>query len=118
MTTAMEIWASADLPCYTREDYPRIREIMIDSDLMPATYDSWLECMQAAAAQWDRAGQPLRFWRLEPDAFLAWCKANECSADSESRLAYAESLATADVTAPRNDSAPLRPEYRALTMSN
>jgi hypothetical protein len=113
----MEALASSDLPSYTREDYPRIREIMVDSDLMPATYDAWLECMQAAAARWEQAGIPLRFWRVEPAAFLAWCEANECTADSEARLAYAESLATTDDTASCDDASLLRSEYRAFSMS-
>jgi hypothetical protein len=113
----MEGLASSHLPSYTREDYPRIQEIMIDSDLLPATYDSWLECIQTAAARWERAGILLRFWRVEPAAFLAWCEDNECHPDGEARLAYAESLAMADLTAACEGAGPLPSEHRALSMT-
>ena len=76
-------------PWFDRESYPRILEVMVDHDLLPASYDRWLKQAQRVLDKARREGQrPIRA-HIDPDRFLGWCAENDCPPDSMARLAYA-----------------------------
>jgi hypothetical protein len=80
------------VPWYHRDDYPKILRIMADSDLMPSSYEAWLECARSLTASKVAAGCEVIPCYVEPAPFLDWCHESECSPDCAARLAYVEEL--------------------------
>ena len=90
-----QLWLAAPeavmaYPWVERDDYREIVAVMIDGDLWPRDYDVWRREAERAMESLSMEGvSPVKV-RLEPDEFLAWCRANECAPDSRARLAFAE----------------------------
>jgi hypothetical protein len=84
---------AAGMCWYRREDYPRIREIMVDAHVLPPTYDEW----QRQAERRERAAQDkgLAVIRamVEPDEFLAWCAREDLNLDANARTMFAAQFA-------------------------
>jgi hypothetical protein len=80
----------AAYPWYDRGTYDRIREVMVDSDLMPAAYEHWLAQAEQVLVKLRRDGMKPARVCIEPDGFLAWCREQDCYPDGSARLAYAE----------------------------
>ena len=77
-------------PWVDRDDYSRARQVMIDGDLWPRDYDVWRREAERAMESLSMEGvRPIKA-RLDLEAFAAWCRANDCPADSSARLAFAE----------------------------
>ena len=80
-------------PWFDRESYPRVLEVMADHDLLPASYDRWLQQAQRVLDKAWREGQrPIRA-HIDPDKFLAWCADNDWPPDSMARMTYAGFIA-------------------------
>lgn len=80
-------------PWFDRESYPRILEVMEDHDLMPATYDRWLQQAQRVLEKARREGKkPIRA-HIDPDQFMAWCADQDWPADGMARLTFANLVA-------------------------
>jgi hypothetical protein len=81
--------AGTPFPWFDNRSYPRILEVMVDSDLLPQTYDRWLKQATRVLEKSHREGQrPIRA-HIDPDKFLAWCQDNDWPPDGMARLAYA-----------------------------
>jgi hypothetical protein len=76
-------------PWFDRESYPRVLEVMLDSDLLPQSYDRWLKQAQRVLEKARREDQrPIRA-HIDPDRFLQWCDENGSPPDGMVRLSYA-----------------------------
>jgi len=76
-------------PWFDRESYPHVLEVMIDRDLLPPSYDRWLQQSQRVLEKARRNGlKPIRA-HVDPDRFLAWCADNGLAPDGMARLTYA-----------------------------
>ena len=93
---------------YAREDYGRILAIMSDAELMPDTFDDWLERAAAVEDQLRARGFRLLRVPLRPDVFLGWCQASGVPADAEARCQYAAEAADREAL----DNPPIRVDLR------
>jgi len=76
------------LPWYTREDYSRIREMIIDPHNLAPTYDAWLAAAENNENVGRQAGLQIMRVTLEPDAFARWCREQGLQPDSAARTRY------------------------------
>jgi hypothetical protein len=81
------------LPWYARGDYPALLQLFSDSDLLPATYDGWLERAQVVERQFPKAGFGVAKIRIRPAPFAAWCKERNVSPDQVARLTFVNEAA-------------------------
>ncbi len=83
----MERPRSVGLAWYEPGDYTRIREAIPESGL-PESYAAW----QMSALQIERevasSGVAVLRVRIEPDSFLAWCRARGAAPDAAARAAF------------------------------
>jgi hypothetical protein len=76
------------LPWYSRADYPDLLKLFSDPNMLPATYDAWLERAERTENQLQKAGFAVaRIW-LHPVAFAAWCKERNVSPNQAARLTF------------------------------
>jgi hypothetical protein len=81
------------LPWYVGGDYPALLQLFSDSDLLPATYDGWLERAQVVERQFQKAGFGVAKIRIRPAPFAAWCKERNVSPDQAARLTFVNEAA-------------------------
>ena len=81
------------LPWYARGDYPALLQLFSDSDLLPATYDGWLERAQVVERQFQKAGFSVAKIRIRPAPFAAWCKERNVSPDQAARFTFVNEAA-------------------------
>jgi hypothetical protein len=82
--TPRRIW----LPWYSREDYPRIRDMMIDRHNIASTYDAWLAAAENNENVGHQAGLQISRIMIEPDKFAKWCREKGLEPDSAARIKY------------------------------
>jgi hypothetical protein len=76
------------LPWFARSDYPALLDLFSDSDLLPATYDAWLERAQGVERQFQKAGFDISKIWIRPIPFVAWCNERNISPDQVARLTF------------------------------
>ena len=80
-------------PWVEPSDYGRARTLMTDGDLWPHDYDVWRrEAERAMQSLASEGVSPVKA-TLDLEEFSAWCRMNDCAADSTARLAFAEIVA-------------------------
>jgi hypothetical protein len=84
---------------YQREDYPRIREIMVDRDKMHDTYDEWLADFERGELALVLEGHKVVRIVIDPREFPAWCLARGLSPSADARSRF-----TAEATRTRFES--------------
>jgi len=77
------------LPWYSREDYPRIREMMVDRHKLAPTYEGWLAAAENNESVGQAAGLQIARIMIEPGAFARWCTERGVEPDSAARRDYA-----------------------------
>jgi hypothetical protein len=76
------------LPWYARADYPVLLRLFSDSNMLPTTYDAWLERAEGVEQKFRSAGFDIaRIW-IRPIPFAAWCKERNVSPDQVARLIF------------------------------
>ena len=78
---------------YKREDYERLKQLFIDGDMLPTTYDEWLEKAENGFAQLIRGGNIVVKAYINPDTFPKWCDARRLSTDTDGRKRFASEFA-------------------------
>jgi len=84
---------------YRREDYPHIREIMVDRDKMHDTYDEWLADFERGELALVLEGHKVVRIVIDPREFPAWCLARGMVPNAEARSRF-----TAEATRTRFES--------------
>ena len=74
---------------FRREDYERIREIMEDSDRLPPSFDEWELLAKSRVAKAKRDGITLKPVMLDPDTFVAFCKARKMRPNGQAGAKFA-----------------------------
>ncbi|HJV90988.1 MAG TPA: hypothetical protein VJ623_11840, partial [Holophagaceae bacterium] len=67
---------------------PRILEVMEDGQALPRTFEEWEGKALKALEKVKAAGLVAVKAHIEPEAFLAWCKAHSYRPNSEARQAF------------------------------
>src|SRR6188474_2373939 len=83
---------------FRREDYERIREVMEDSDRLPPSFDEWELLAKSRVAKAKRDGITLKPVMLDPDTFVAFCKARKIRPNGEARAKFAVDRGVAEST--------------------
>ena len=73
---------------FRREDYERIREIMEDSDRLPPSFDEWEQLAKNRVAKAKRDGIIIKPIMLDPDTFVAFCKARKIRPNGDARAKF------------------------------
>lgn len=94
----MQVHATA-IGWYSRQDYPRILEIMSDSEKLPAKYDNWLRTAEASEKHMGRQGMKVFRAIIQPEEFLAWCNANSLKTDADARIRWSNEWAYRQIMA-------------------
>jgi hypothetical protein len=76
------------LPWFARSDYPALLDLFSDSDMLPATYDAWLERAKGVERQFQKAGFGVSKTWIRPIPFAAWCDERNISPDQVARLIF------------------------------
>ena len=76
------------LAWYRREQWPLLREVAADPEILEETYDAWLRIAQKAAV--DLALEGVRAERVDIDVeeLVKWCRANSRLVDSSARAQF------------------------------
>jgi hypothetical protein len=80
------------LPWYSREDYPRIRDMMVDRHNLAPTYDAWLAAAENNENVGHQAGLQISRIMIEPDKFVEWCREKGFEPDSAARIKYVSEM--------------------------
>ena len=73
---------------YRREDYQRIREIVVDGSKFPAEFDEWRETAKKQVKDAKLAGLIIKAVFIDPDDFLAFCNETEIQCDGEAKAKF------------------------------
>jgi len=76
------------LPWYRREDYPDIRDMMVDRHNLAPTYGQWLAAAENNESVGRQAGLDIVRIMIEPASFARWCEAAGLEPDSGARMRY------------------------------
>ncbi len=76
------------LPWYTRDEYPDIRNMMIDSHNLASSYEQWLAAAENNENVGRQSGLEIERIRIEPSTFARWCAINNLEPDSTARMRY------------------------------
>ena len=76
------------LPWFARSDYPALLDLFSDSDLLPTSYDAWLERAELVERQFQSAGFGVSKTWIRPIPFAAWCDERNISPDQAARLIF------------------------------
>jgi hypothetical protein len=74
---------------FRREDYDRIREIMEDGERLPPSFDEWEQLAKSQVANAKRGGIIIKPVMLDPDKFIAFCRAKKMKPNGPARSKFA-----------------------------
>jgi len=81
------------VPWFRRDDYNRVRDVMVDAHALPASFDVWLIHAENMWQEILRLGAvPIRI-HIDVDRFLAWCKHRNTRPDCSARKTFASEIA-------------------------
>jgi len=79
----------AGIAWYSADDYPRIREVMLDGANLPDTFGQWETAAHKFEETYQRAGQRVVRAFIRPAEFVGWCRANGLNVDAKARMQWA-----------------------------
>jgi hypothetical protein len=83
---------------FRREDYDRIREIMEDGERLPPSFDQWEQLAKSQVENAKRGGIIIKPVMLDPDKFIAFCRAKKMRHDGPARAKFAVDRGLAEST--------------------
>jgi hypothetical protein len=88
---------SLGLTWYSRENYDRILEIMVDADKLPRNYDVWLKGAENGERRLKSSGRNVVRAMIDPEEFIAWCAVRGLTCDSNARQRWGADFAYAQM---------------------
>jgi hypothetical protein len=76
-----------------KEDFDRLKAMAKDSDVLPDTYEKWLQGAEDVFGQMTLKGFTVVKVYLDPETFPAWCQANGYEIDGAARSRYGSDFA-------------------------
>ena len=73
---------------YQKDTYAEVRGVMEDAHVLPREYDSWLRAARSVIRLEHSRGSDIVKAAIEPDAFIAWCRATGQRADVQARTRH------------------------------
>jgi hypothetical protein len=81
------------IPWYQEHNFEALRALFTDGEDLHDTFAEWLEAAEAVEARLHGEGVHTVRIILEPEAFAAWCAAQQRPPDARARQIYASELA-------------------------
>lgn len=81
------------IPWYTLENFDRVKTVMEDAHLLPQVYSLWRLKAEQAERQLRRQGYLVVRAHLDPDEFVAWCRARGLNVNAKARTEFAAEVA-------------------------
>jgi len=78
---------------FAPEHYDQILAMMCDRALLPSRHAAWRRGFEERIAELHRRAVTPVVVEIDPDAFWAWCMAEDWPCDAQARMEYAEWLA-------------------------
>jgi hypothetical protein len=74
---------------YKEEDWQTLKEMFVDGDMLPKTYEDWLERAEEMRVKVQAQGDAVIKVYIDPQTFPKWCdeKGMEMNAEARSQLA-------------------------------
>jgi hypothetical protein len=85
---------------YRRKDYPALRAILDDAQMLPADHDTWLSKAYSVALLEMALGNDIVKVMIDPAAFLAWCDATRQRVDCRARNQYVQFIIDTYIQSP------------------
>jgi hypothetical protein len=74
---------------YHREDWQKLKAIFTDSQVLPPSYEIWLEKAESGFRRAKSRGMIVEKVYIDPDTFPAWCRSRGLNIDAQARTAFA-----------------------------
>lgn len=81
---------------YAREDYAAVLNVMRDPEVLPDTYEQWLQKAERQLRDWEAKGWIMIRAIIDPKTFPEWCRARGLDVDAKARMAFANEIAAAE----------------------
>lgn len=78
---------------FRREDFARIKTMMIDADKLHSTWELWVKAAEANQQGFEARGFVVIRVVVVPEDFAAWCGKNGRDFDAKARMDYAVTVA-------------------------
>jgi len=75
---------------YKKENYERLKELFVDSHLLPDTLDEWLNKAQNLIDQLRITGRIVEKVDIDPDVFPEWCRGRGLDINARARADFAD----------------------------
>jgi hypothetical protein len=85
------------MPWYSREDHPRILDIMVDADELHNSFDEFLAAAERGERDLQRQGHTVIRAIIKPDEFLVWCREKGLRPDAYARSEFAAVIAARQI---------------------
>lgn len=74
---------------FRREDWDSVKQLFVDADRLPATYDEWLRKTEKVAERVEAQRGIADKVYIKPAEFSAWCAVHALDIDARARTSYA-----------------------------
>jgi hypothetical protein len=78
---------------YSKENYLRLRSLFEDGDKLHPTFGEWREAALSTKKRIEQDGGVVYCVDIDPETFVAWCKAEKMGLNAEARNKYASYIA-------------------------
>ncbi|SHO48543.1 hypothetical protein [Desulfopila aestuarii] len=80
---------------YKEEHWLTLKEMFVDGDMLPASFDDWLTRAEKMKKDAEAAGDAVIKVFIDPETFPGWCESKGLPMDSEARSQLAIEVAQA-----------------------
>jgi hypothetical protein len=80
---------------YRKEEWETLKEMFVDGDKLPVTYEDWLSRAEQMKNEVQAAGDAVIKVYIDPETFPDWCKKKGLEMNSEARSQMAIEVAQA-----------------------
>ena len=81
------------IPWYRRENYPDLRALFTDADLLHETWREWFIAASAEEDRLQKEGKHVVRTEIRPEPFAAWCRGLGIQPDASARARWANEIA-------------------------
>ncbi len=78
---------------YKKEDWDILRDMFVDTHLLPLTFEDWLDRAEAMRSQVAATGDTVMKVFIDPETFPKWCEDKGLPMDAEARSQLAIEVA-------------------------
>ena len=77
---------------YRREDYEKLRAIFTDANVLPSTFNKWLQLAEKGFSDLTMKGVTVEKVYIDLDSFPTWCRARGLNVDAKARVEFSNGV--------------------------